>query len=572
MQSSNSPEPRANLEDAVVKKLQAGIVNLRQKILHATHAVTVDEIQRGVASREEALDVIARMRAEIDRLKELARSSLELPRPIFMPDPGHVKIDPNYEAVERSLRRELAIRYETIEGLGSANARQRQNIEALQSELLEVRRDRDVLRREYDKATRPDSANTATRIRRSGLVRWSGDGLVLEVFLDGQWIQPGLLLIEHRQQRNEIDGLKRECAEARAALTNQRYGQPSAWVNEKMHLLVHNEGQTLDVTALTNEAREQRRLAESYKQAQAETIKERDHSMRECEHFQNQFKEAEAARLLNAGALKRVQRVQRELEDARRDVEKQLADLRIRFDRRGGELEQVSRARDRALRECDERGQELEKVTGQAGLLRVELDQVRLERTEAYKRALKYEADRDEANAALKRTQARLERAELERNTNLPSIERLLALAREARGSGPSAGLDACTVAEMNQVQALTGFAGEAYQQGVKWGNEAGSAHKVDTSCISAEIKKAIEDVVAERRAQEAKWGRQDHDPLYYGAILAEEAGEAAKEIVEMRAKHEMARPELRKELIQTAAVCVGFVECLDRGVWTWGK
>jgi hypothetical protein len=102
----------------------------------------------------------------------------------------------------------------------------------------------------------------------------------------------------------------------------------------------------------------------------------------------------------------------------------------------------------------------------------------------------------------------------------------------------------------------------------------------IDVEKISPEAWQAFSEVRDERARQEAKWGQQNHDPLYYGAILAEEAGEAAKETVEVRAllnsgerqQTEFRLAALRKELIQTAAVAIGFVECLDRGTWKWGE
>lgn len=68
----------------------------------------------------------------------------------------------------------------------------------------------------------------------------------------------------------------------------------------------------------------------------------------------------------------------------------------------------------------------------------------------------------------------------------------------------------------------------------------------------------ATTDVLEERGRQDAKWGEQNHSDERWLAILAEEFGEVAKDVVERR-------PGLRTELIQTAAVCVAWIECLDR-------
>jgi NTP pyrophosphatase (non-canonical NTP hydrolase) len=86
---------------------------------------------------------------------------------------------------------------------------------------------------------------------------------------------------------------------------------------------------------------------------------------------------------------------------------------------------------------------------------------------------------------------------------------------------------------------------------------------------------------MAERAAQDVKWGVQDHAPRDWLPILVEEVGEAANALVEWRAlaggiiRDGIRRPEniaadnalddYRAELIQVAAVAVAAVECFDR-------
>ncbi len=65
--------------------------------------------------------------------------------------------------------------------------------------------------------------------------------------------------------------------------------------------------------------------------------------------------------------------------------------------------------------------------------------------------------------------------------------------------------------------------------------------------------------IKAERARQDAKWGEQDHDDLYWLGILMEEVGELAKSIIENDPKNGA------KELIQSAAVCVAWMEAIDR-------
>lgn len=102
--------------------------------------------------------------------------------------------------------------------------------------------------------------------------------------------------------------------------------------------------------------------------------------------------------------------------------------------------------------------------------------------------------------------------------------------------------------------------------------------------------REVLEQVAAERDRQDAKFGQQNHHPYKWLTILQEEMGEAAREACEADCKRrEGPNPEntemvlrrrgerdehlanLRKELIETAAVAVAIVEGLDRNKWTWG-
>ena len=83
-----------------------------------------------------------------------------------------------------------------------------------------------------------------------------------------------------------------------------------------------------------------------------------------------------------------------------------------------------------------------------------------------------------------------------------------------------------------------------------------------DTLTILAEL-------FIERQRQESKWGRQNHLPEGWLAILGEEFGEVSKAICEFRLQNRFsAGPEIRYELIQVAAVAVAMIECYDRQQW----
>ncbi|REC47852.1 MULTISPECIES: MazG-like family protein [Chryseobacterium] len=92
-------------------------------------------------------------------------------------------------------------------------------------------------------------------------------------------------------------------------------------------------------------------------------------------------------------------------------------------------------------------------------------------------------------------------------------------------------------------------------------------------------MENIINEIRAERKAQDRKWGQQDHTPIEWIAILTEEVGEASKEAVdfhfynglsgrgqvEIRSIQFERLQAYRKELIQVAAVSVSMIESLDR-------
>ncbi len=86
-------------------------------------------------------------------------------------------------------------------------------------------------------------------------------------------------------------------------------------------------------------------------------------------------------------------------------------------------------------------------------------------------------------------------------------------------------------------------------------------------------MNKVLQEVQKERERQDAKWGEQNHEAGRWLAILAEEFGELAKEVVEIefcseREPCQCALIEMRAEAIQVAAVAVAMIECCDRNGW----
>lgn len=78
----------------------------------------------------------------------------------------------------------------------------------------------------------------------------------------------------------------------------------------------------------------------------------------------------------------------------------------------------------------------------------------------------------------------------------------------------------------------------------------------------------ALASVLGERTRQDAKWGEQNHDTITYLAILMEEVGELAQAAIQQRFGGPQGSVEhVREEAVQTAAVALAIVECLDRGL-----
>jgi NTP pyrophosphatase (non-canonical NTP hydrolase) len=71
-----------------------------------------------------------------------------------------------------------------------------------------------------------------------------------------------------------------------------------------------------------------------------------------------------------------------------------------------------------------------------------------------------------------------------------------------------------------------------------------------------------IRQIVAERKAQDAKWGEQNHQFEYWNCILMEEIGEVSKAFMEKDVTN------LRVEMVQCAAVLLAMIECGDRNQW----
>ena len=85
----------------------------------------------------------------------------------------------------------------------------------------------------------------------------------------------------------------------------------------------------------------------------------------------------------------------------------------------------------------------------------------------------------------------------------------------------------------------------------------------------SAAQVRAMADVLAERRRQEEKWGKNTcaNPSMIPGealAVLTEELGEVATEVLGFYADEEGSKPRLRTELSHVAAVALAWMEALE--------
>jgi len=79
-----------------------------------------------------------------------------------------------------------------------------------------------------------------------------------------------------------------------------------------------------------------------------------------------------------------------------------------------------------------------------------------------------------------------------------------------------------------------------------------------------ASTVKILREVIDERQRQDDKWGVMNHNGPTWSAVLGEEYGEVCQEVLRMDFGKKDAA-DLRKELIQVAAVAVAWIECLER-------
>jgi NTP pyrophosphatase (non-canonical NTP hydrolase) len=75
-----------------------------------------------------------------------------------------------------------------------------------------------------------------------------------------------------------------------------------------------------------------------------------------------------------------------------------------------------------------------------------------------------------------------------------------------------------------------------------------------------------FDEIDDERDRQDQKFGRQMHDDAVWLAIVSEEVGEAAQEVLTQRfGSVGKGHGDLREELLQVASVTIAWIEWLDQ-------
>jgi hypothetical protein len=79
---------------------------------------------------------------------------------------------------------------------------------------------------------------------------------------------------------------------------------------------------------------------------------------------------------------------------------------------------------------------------------------------------------------------------------------------------------------------------------------------------------RAMSDVLAERDAQEERWGEQNHHPAYWLAIMGKQVGQFGSAVLQREwwVDTQAALGIMRREAVQMTAVGLAIIEAIDRG------
>lgn len=98
---------------------------------------------------------------------------------------------------------------------------------------------------------------------------------------------------------------------------------------------------------------------------------------------------------------------------------------------------------------------------------------------------------------------------------------------------------------------------------------DTGPQHIIDgPECRRRRLESVLRLFAAERTRQDAKWGCQQHEPLAWLAVLAEEFGELAMAVTKgyvpplpLPGARPVYDAQIKRELVQVAAVCAAWLE-----------
>lgn len=80
--------------------------------------------------------------------------------------------------------------------------------------------------------------------------------------------------------------------------------------------------------------------------------------------------------------------------------------------------------------------------------------------------------------------------------------------------------------------------------------------------------EKVLERIEKELSKRYKQYGYQNHGDCLWLAIMTEEAGEVAKEVLEIIVSEDpLTKKRLQKELVQVVVAAVAWLECLEREV-----
>ena len=92
--------------------------------------------------------------------------------------------------------------------------------------------------------------------------------------------------------------------------------------------------------------------------------------------------------------------------------------------------------------------------------------------------------------------------------------------------------------------------------------------NETEESIKALRVHSALQLIIMERIKQDVKWGEQNHNDFEWLSILTEEFGEAGKAVCEQLSTNYsklVLRENLEIELVQIAAVCINWIQCIRR-------